>query len=50
MKLKLGKSIEVGQKIKTNHGWRKILKVNKDGATVKEELIKFGQEIYGWKL
>ena len=49
MTFKLGKNIQVGQKIKTNMGWRKVLEVNEKGATVKEGLIEFGQTVYGWK-
>ncbi len=49
MTYKLGKNIQVGQKIKTNAGWRKVLKVTEDGAVVKEGLIEFRQTVYGWK-
>jgi len=49
MTFKLGKNIQIGQKIKTSLGWRKIKNVTSDGAVVKEGLIKFGSTVYGWK-
>lgn len=49
MTFKLGRSIQVGQKIKTNDGWRKVLKIDERGAFVKEGLIEYGQTVYGWK-
>lgn len=45
----LGPDIQAGQKIKTDKGWRKVKEVTKDGALVKEGLIKFGATVYGWK-
>ena len=49
MNFKLGKNIEVGQKIKTSNGWRKILAVLGEGAVLKDETVKFGATVYGWK-
>jgi len=45
MTFKLGKNIQIGQKIKTSLGWRKIKDVTSDGAVVKEGL----STVYGWK-
>ena len=50
MAFKLGKNIQVGQKIKTKTGWRKVLEVNGKGVIIKEGLIEFGQTVYGWKV
>ena len=49
MVFKLGKRIQVGQKIKTNFGWRKIKEVTEKGAIVQEGCIQFGETIYGWQ-
>ena len=49
MTFKLGRSIQVGQKIKTSNGWRTVLKMDERGAIVKEGLIEYGQTVYGWK-
>ena len=49
MIFKLSKSIQKGQKIKTNRGWRKVLETSNDGAIVKEGLIKYGDTVYGWR-
>ena len=48
MNYKLGTNIQVGQKIKTSNGWRKVLRVTDSGVTVKEGIISFGEIIYGW--
>lgn len=50
MTFKLGKNIQVGQKVKTLQGWRKVLEVTEGGVVVKEGLIAFGQTIYGWRI
>ena len=50
MTFKLGKNIMVGQRIKTQFGWRKIKSVSSEGALVKEGLVTFGSNILGWKL
>lgn len=49
MTFTLSKSIKVGQKIKTDSGWRKVKEVTDDGVIVKEGLIKFGSRVFGWK-
>lgn len=49
MTFKLSKSIQAGQKIKLQQGWRKVLSVTSDGVTVKEGLVKFGDTVLGWK-
>ena len=49
MKFTLSTNIEIGQKIKTANGWRKIKEITEDGAMVKEGLIRFGDTVYGWK-
>ena len=49
MTFKLSTSIEVGHKIKTGKGWRKVIEVNEEGAKTKDELIKFGDTVYGCK-
>lgn len=50
MIFKLGKNIQVGHKIKTSHGWRKVLSISDKGAQVKEGDIKYGDTVYGWRL
>lgn len=50
MTYKLGKNVEVGQKIKTANGWRKIKAISDDGAMVSDEFVKFGNVVYGWKI
>jgi hypothetical protein len=45
----LSKNIQVGQRIKTAKGWRKINAVVGEGAMVKEGIVPFGSTIYGWK-
>lgn len=50
MKFTLSDSVKVGQKIKTVNGWRKIIKITETSAIVKDDIINFGDRIYGWKL
>jgi hypothetical protein len=49
MRFRLSNNIKAGQKIKTAYGWRKVREVTKDGAIVKEGLVRFGHPVYGWK-
>ncbi len=50
MSFVLGKNIQVGQKIKTQKGWRKVREVTEKGARVTEGIIEFGSVVYGWKI
>jgi hypothetical protein len=45
----LGKSIKVGQKIKTLNGWRKVIAITDIGALTKDGVTAFGDTVYGWK-
>ena len=49
MIFKLSESIQAGQKIKTEIGWRKVKEVTKEGAIVNGGIILFGATVYGWK-
>jgi len=49
MTLKLGKNVQVGQKILVWGGWEKIIEVNEIGAMTKKGLVKFGEMVGGWK-
>ena len=49
MQFKLGKNIEVGQKIRVGRYWRKIKKVTEEGVFVKDSFIPFGSTVYGWR-
>lgn len=49
MKMTLSKNIQKGQRIRTTHGWRKVRETTNNGVLVKEGIINFGSEIYGWK-
>ena len=51
MTYKLGTNVEVGNKVLTKNGWEKIASKFDDMiVTDKGTEIKFGEEIYGWKL
>ena len=50
MTFKLGKNIQIGHKIKTTDGWKKVTNKNDAGVVLtggKE--IKFGERVFGWK-
>jgi len=47
---KLGKTVAIGQKIKTANGWRKVLDITDVGVLTKDGVTAFGDTIYGWKL
>lgn len=49
MKYKLGKNVEVGEKILLKTGWEKIVKKNNKGVETSSGFIEYGWEIYGWK-
>lgn len=49
MQFRLGRYLKVGQKIKTENGWRKIKEINESGVTVKEGFILYGSTVFGWK-
>lgn len=50
MNFKLGTNIQVGHKIRTAAGWRKILSVTTEGAMTSDGLVKFGTIVHGWKI
>ena len=49
MTFRLSTSIAVGQQIRTQNGWRKVLEVTDEGAKVRDGFVKFGDTVYGWK-
>lgn len=47
----LGTNIEVGHKLLTQQGWRKVLQKTDTGVILnKGQFIKFGEEVLGWKI
>jgi len=49
MNSKLGKNVQVGQKILVWGGWEKIIEVNDIGVVTKKGNVKFGEIVGGWK-
>ena len=49
MTFKLSSSVQVGNKIKTNSGWRKVKSVLIDRVTLSDGFVMFGETIYGFK-
>lgn len=49
MQFKLGKNIQIGNKLKTMFGWEVVIDVTDEGALTKRTLIKFGDTVWGWK-
>jgi len=50
MKYQLGTNVKVGNKILLKTGWKKVVKVKEKGVEVPDGFIKYGSEIYGWKI
>ncbi len=51
MKYKLGTNVQIGNKILTETKWEKIIEKTERGIVTKDGTqIKFGEEIYGWKI
>ncbi len=51
MNCKLGKNVQVGQKILKKGGWKKIKKKSEEGIVLENgKKLKFGDEIFGWKI